>query len=103
MMMTSSKQKLWPFCQLVLSEFSVFPIESFRGKETAVIPKCINQLHQNLAKVHNLVPSFDVNHKNFQFFYSYNCFRIAIRILLFVFCSNFDALSGYKKFIEGQT
>ena len=54
MMMTSSIQKLWPFCQLVLLEFSIFSIETYRKKETAVIVKRIDQLPQNLARVHNL-------------------------------------------------
>ena len=37
-------------------------------KETAVILKRIDQLPQNLARVHNLVGSFDRSHKNFNFF-----------------------------------
>ena len=56
-MMTSSIQKLRPFCQLVLLEFPLFSIETYR-KETAVILKCIDQLLQNLARVHNLAGSF---------------------------------------------
>ena len=67
MMMTSSIQKLWPFCQLVLQEFSTFSIETYRKKETAVILKRIDQLPQHLARVHNLVNSFDRSHKNFKF------------------------------------
>ena len=58
-MMTSSIQKLWPFRQLVLLEFSLFSIETYR-KKTAVILKRIDQLPQNLARVHNLVGSFEV-------------------------------------------
>ena len=34
-------------------------------KEAAVMLKCIDQLPQNLTKVHNLVRSFDTNLKNF--------------------------------------
>ena len=37
-------------------------------KETAIIVKRIDQLPQNLARVHNLVGSFDRSHKNFNFF-----------------------------------
>ena len=99
-MMTSSKRKLWRFCQLVFPEFSVFPIETYRNqlkKETAVILIFIDQLPQNLAKVHNLVPSFDINHKNFKFFYSSYCLHC---ILLFAFVRllfNFDALSEVQE------
>ena len=39
-------------------------------KETAVILKHIEQLPQNLARVHNLVWYFDRSYKNFQFFFS---------------------------------
>ena len=38
---------------------------NLQKKETAVIPKYIDQLPQNLATVHNLVRSFDENYKNF--------------------------------------
>ena len=31
--MTSSKRKLWPFCQPILLELSVFPIETQRKKK----------------------------------------------------------------------
>ena len=41
-----------------------------------------------LARVHN---SFDTNDKNSKFFYSFYYF------LLFVFCSNFDALSDVQE------
>ena len=37
-------------------------------KETAVILKHIDQLPQNLARVHNLVGPLDRSHKNFKFF-----------------------------------
>ena len=53
---------------------------NLQKKETAVILKCIDQLPQNLARVHNLVGSFDRSYKNFEFFYSSHCF------LLFVYC-----------------
>ena len=33
----------------------MFPIETYRKKETAVLLKCIDQLPQNLARVHYLV------------------------------------------------
>ena len=69
MMTTSSIQKLGPFSQLVLQEFSIFSIE------TAVILKCIDQLPQNLARIPNLVGSFEKSHKNFKFVYSSYCFH----------------------------
>ena len=53
-MMTSSIQKLWPFRQLVLLKFSLFSIETYRKKEIVVILKRIDQLPQNLVRVHNL-------------------------------------------------
>ena len=65
----------------------MFPMETFR-KKTAVILKCIDQLPQNLARLHNFVQSFDTNHKSFILTYSSYCFHY---ILLFVFCSSFDA------------
>ena len=40
MVMTSSIQKLWPFCQLVLVEFSIFFIETYRKR---------NNLQKSLA------------------------------------------------------
>ena len=67
MMMTSSIQELLPFCQLVLPEFSLFFIETYRKKETAVILKRIDQLPQNLVRVHNLVGSFDRSNKKIKF------------------------------------
>ena len=39
-----------------------------KEKETAVILKHIDQLLQNLVRVHNLVRCFDRNHKKFIFF-----------------------------------
>ena len=36
----------------------MFSIETYRKKQTAVILKRIDQLPQNLARVHNLVGSF---------------------------------------------
>ena len=61
MMMTSSIQKLRPFCQL--STWGIFNIfyRNLQKKETAVILKRIDQLPQNLARVHNLVgPSEEI-------------------------------------------
>ena len=51
-------------------------------KETAGILKCIDQLPQNLARVRNLVGSFDQRYKNVKFFYSSYCFHC---FLLFVY------------------
>ena len=64
------------------------PIE----KETAVILKCIDQLPQNLARVHYLVGSFDRCHKISNVFYSSYCFHC----LLLFFCSNFDTSSEVR-------
>ena len=38
---------------------------NLQKKETAVILKCIDELRQNLGRVHNLVHSFDINDINF--------------------------------------
>ena len=62
----------------------MFSMETYRKKETAVIQR-IDQLPQNLARLHNLVGSFDRSHKNFKFFYFY-CFHC---FLLFVYCPSF--------------
>ena len=71
--------------------FTIF-YRNLQKKETAVILKRIDQLTQNLAKVHNLVGSFDKSHRKFKFFYSSNCFQLfSIVCLLSAFCSNFDA------------
>ena len=51
MMMTSSIKKLWPFRQLVLLEFSLFSIKTYKKKETAVILKRTDQLPQDLARL----------------------------------------------------
>ena len=106
MMMMSFIEKLWPFCQLVLLEFSTFSIETHRKKETAVILKRIDQLPQNLARVHNteyIVESFDKSHKNFKFFYSSYCFHC---FLLFVYCPPFVPTlilhQRYKMFTDGK-
>ena len=48
--------------------------------------KRIDQLPQNLARVHNLVGSFDRSHKNVNFFYSSCCFYC---FLLFIYCPSF--------------
>ena len=68
----------------------MFSIETYRKKETAVILKRIDPLPQNLAKVHNLVGSFDRSHKNFKFFIFLLFPLFSIVCLLSVFCSNFD-------------
>ena len=72
--------------QIVLEEFSIFSIETYRKKETAVILKRIDQFSQNLARVHNLVGPFKRRHKNFNFFYSSYCFHC---FLLFLYCTSF--------------
>ena len=87
MILTSSTQKLWPFSRLVPLEIPMFSIETYRKKETALILKCIDQLPQNLARVHYLVRSFDRCHKNFKRFYSSYCFHC---FLLFIYCLSFD-------------
>ena len=43
--------------------FKIF-YRNLQKKETAVILKRIDQLPQNLARVRNLVESFDRSHKN---------------------------------------
>ena len=48
-------------------EFPMFSIEKPIEKETAGILKRIDQLPQNLARLHNLVGSFDRSHKNSDF------------------------------------
>ena len=60
---------------------------NLKKKDTAVILKRIDQLPQNLARVHTLVGSFDRSHKNFTFFNSFYCFHC---FLLSIFCSKFD-------------
>ena len=86
-MMRSSIQKLWPFCQLVLEEFSIFSIEE---KETALIHKRIDQLPQNLTRVHNLVWSFDRNYKMSNFLFFPIVSIVFYCCLLPTFSSNFD-------------
>ena len=65
--------------------FNIFH-RNLQKKETAVILKRIDQLPQNLARLHNLVGSFDRSHKNFNFFYSSYCFHCFV---LFVYCPPF--------------
>ena len=82
--MTSSIQNYghfvnWYFFHYFLKK----PIE----KETAVILKRIDQLPQNLARVHNLVGSFDKSHKSSIFSI---VLLFSIVCLLSAFCSNFD-------------
>ena len=74
MMMTSSIQKLWLFRRLVLLLF-------LQIKETAVIVKRIDQLPQNLARMHNLGGSFDKSHKKVK------CFILRIVSIVFYFFS----------------
>ena len=60
---------------------------NLQKKETAVILKRIDQLPQNLARVHNFVGSFDKSHKNFKCFYSsyyFHCFLLFVYCLFFV-------------------
>ena len=68
-------------------------------KETAVMLKCIEELPRNLAKVHNLIPSFDVNHKIL------NCSILSIVSIVF-YCLSYVLTSmlcqRYKKSTEGQ-
>ena len=68
-------------CQI----FNIF-YRNLQKKETAVILKRIDQLTQNVAKVRNLVGSFDRTYKNVKFFYSSYCLHC---FLLFVYCLPF--------------
>ena len=64
---------------------------NLQKKETAAILKRIDQLPQNLVRVHHLVGSFDISHKKFNFFLFYLLFLLfSFDCLLSVFCSNFD-------------
>ena len=66
---------------------------NLQKKETVVILKRIDQLPQNLARIHNLVESFDRSHKNFNFFIFFLLFSLFYIVCLWsVFCSNFDIL-----------
>ena len=47
--------------------FNIF-YRNLQKKETAIILKRIDQLLQNLARIHNLVRSFDRSYNNFKFF-----------------------------------
>ena len=68
--------------------FNIFYRNLYK-KETAVILKRIYQLLHNLARVPNLVGSFDKSYKRFKFFYLFHCFLLFV-CLLSAFCSNFD-------------
>ena len=70
---------------IIYGIFNIFH-RNLQKKETAVILKRIDQLPQNLARVRNLVESFDRSYKNFKFFYSSYCFHC---FLLFVYCLPF--------------
>ena len=74
------------------STFGIFNIfyRNQKKKETAVILKHIDQLPQNLARVHNVVGSFDRNHKIWNFSNLPIIFIVFIVCLLSAFCSNFD-------------
>ena len=56
-----------------------------------------------MPREHNLVPSFDINHKNVKFFCSSYCFDCT---LLFVYCSSFVLtlilFQRYKKFTKDK-
>ena len=65
--------------------FNIF-YRNLEKKETAVILKRIDQFPQNLARVHNLIGSFDRSYTNFKFFYSSYCFHC---FLLLVYCPLF--------------
>ena len=71
-------------------EFSIFSIETYRKKETAVILKRIDQLPQNLARVHNLVVSFDRTHKMSNFCILFIVSIVYYCCLLSSFGSKFD-------------
>ena len=66
--------------------FNIF-YRNLQKKETAVILKRIDKLPQTLARVHNLVRSFDRS-QIFLFFLLFPLFSIVC--LLSAFCSNFD-------------
>ena len=65
--------------------FNIF-FRNLQKEETAAILKRIDQLPQNLARVRNLVGSFDRSYKNLKFFYYSYCFHC---FLLFVYCPPF--------------
>ena len=75
------------------SGISSVSYRNLKKKETVVILKRIDQLPHNLARVHNLVGSFDRSHKNvtFLFFLLFPLFSIVH--LWSVICSNFDTPS----------
>ena len=68
--------------------FNIF-CRNLQKKETAVILKRIDQLPQNLVRVHNLVGSFDRTYKNFKFLSILPIVSIVFYCLS-AFCSNFD-------------
>ena len=70
--------------------FNIF-YRNLQKKETAVILKRIDQLPQNLARVRNLVGSFDRSYKKFQIFLFFSIVQLfSIVCLLSAFWSNFD-------------
>ena len=72
--------------------FSVL-YKNLQRKETVIILKSIDQLPENLARVHNVVGSFDRSHQNFNFVLFFLLFPLfSIVCLLSVFCSKFDTL-----------
>ena len=69
--------------------FTIF-YKNQQKKETAVVLKCIDQLPQNLVRLHNLVGSFDKSYKKFKFFFFPIVSIVSVVCLLSAFCSNFD-------------
>ena len=61
---------------------------NLKKKETAVILKRIDKLPQHLARVHNLLGAFKINHKNFKFSILPIVF-IVFYFLLFLYCPPF--------------
>ena len=92
-MMTSSKRKWLAFCQPVFIEFQCVSCRNLQKKETVEIRKCIDQLSQNLATVHNLVYYFDTNIKTRFLLFFILLPLYSIVLLLLIFFSNFDTLS----------
>ena len=77
--------------------FNIFS-RNLQEKETAVILKHIDQLPQNLARVHNLVGSFGRSHKNFRFSILLLFLLFSFVCLLSALCSNFDTPLEVKMF-----
>ena len=70
--------------------FNIF-YRNLQKKETVVILKRIDQLPQNLARVRNLVGSFDRSQNNVEFFVFFALFPLfSIVCLLSAFSSKYD-------------